>query len=191
MGSVAETEGGSSNDEEEVRSGEGEDTNVSAAPDKVHYIHPFTHPALALRVLAPTHAMQNHTRLMFKSYFTHSLLMGTKVMTSRIGWCEKTVAKHTGCMERGELVRACLGYGYDSTLGWLLYKNIWTQRVGDITVEQVVLEGKEDMPIRDFQNRYLGLYKERKDKSTVTLTTLMTCVQFVLYPMIGPIRGGK
>ena len=117
--------------------------------------------------------------------------MGTKVMTSRIGWAKRTIENHRGCMARRELVRCLVGYGHNATLGWVFYEKIWTQTVGDLTERQVVLEGAEGMSVREFQTKYLHLNVVRKNQPRVTLQTSMTCLQFVFIPMLGPGRDGE
>ena len=128
---------------------------------------------------------QNHIRIMFKSHFTHALLMGKKKMTCRIGWKPVTVLQHLSCFDRGELVRVWVGQGDGSSLGYLLYTDIWEQTVGELTLDQVRLEGVGDMGVYEFQRVHLQLNKVRKKKPTVTLLTSMVCLRFNFFPLIG------
>ena len=194
---AAETQGDTEADDDLDDEGdEGEDAGDTVAPanDQVidyDYISPLTHPLVSLSLLSCVHPMQRHTRLLFTSHHVHALLMGTKVMTSRIGWAKRTIENHRGCMARRELVRCLVGYGNNATLGWVFYEKIWTQTVGDLTERQVVLEGAEGMSVREFQTKYLHLNVVRKNHPRVTLQTSMTCLQFVFIPMLGPGRDGE
>lgn len=171
-------------DTEDASEQGGEDAQEPNAPTTVN-LGSYMHLCLAIHKITFVHPTQHHTRILFQSCHTHALLMGVKVLTSRIGWCAATVARHRGCMDRGELVKCTLGYGYDSTLGWLLYEKIWTQTVGQLTLEQVKMEGREGMSVEDFQRKFLGLDRVSKTKPRVLKCTDMTCLQFAFFPMIG------
>jgi hypothetical protein len=139
--------------------------------------------------------------MLFKHYFRNNLggKGSPKSLTHRF-WTDEYANPFLRAHELGLWVRAWIGQGHDTTIGWLLITSMRRSLAGNITARDCVLEGRPGIKRNLFLKTYIlanalkalpqrttrngNILPPRPAKPAITIYTMLWRIEFIFRPCI-------